>query len=345
MLLSHRFYPDLGGIETISEALAYDFTKAGHRVHIATWSQEGAQKKAFPFRIIRNPNTPKLLKEHLWADIVFENNPCIRLSWPSFFINRPSIISLQTWILQSKGASRWHYIVKKKRLRNAGSVVACSHAVRLQCCPNALVIPNGYVEDVFKILPHVQRSSDFIFLGRLVSDKGVDLAVETLHKLVQSSTLNIKNQQKFSLTIVGDGPERNRLEQLTASLNLTPNVNFTGALVGDDLVRCLNRHRFILVPSIWKEPFGIVALEGIACGCIPIVSDSGGLPDAVGNAGLIFKSGSIDSLIAVIHTIFENPELESRLRENAADHLKQHEQKLISQRYLAVIEETVSRVP
>ena len=51
------------------------------------------------------------------------------------------------------------------------------------------------------------------------------------------------------------------------------------------MVEELNRHEIMVVPSRWNELFGVVALEGMACGCAMLVSDGGGLPDAVGYAG------------------------------------------------------------
>ena len=99
---------------------------------------------------------------------------------------------------------------------------------------------------------------------------------------------NLENRN-WSLTIIGDGPHRDYLENLALSYNIIPHVNFKGFLKGDVLVEELNRHEIMVVPSRWNEPFGVVALEGMACGCAMLVSDGGGLPDAVGSAGLQFK--------------------------------------------------------
>lgn len=112
-------------------------------------------------------------------------------------------------------------------------------------------------------------------------------------------------------------------------------------LSGEDLVQCLNDHRFILVPSVWEEPFGMVALEGMACGCIPIVSDGGGLPDAVGNAGLIFQRGNVDALIDAIQLVYKNKEIEERFRTIAMDYLLSFQKEPIAKRYLQVIEEVI----
>ncbi|RYE14016.1 MAG: hypothetical protein EOP45_20295, partial [Sphingobacteriaceae bacterium] len=103
LLLSHHFYPFIGGIEVISEVLAAAFVKAGHEVHVVTWSA-GAEDKVFPFTIVRNPTALTLLREHRWADIVFENNPCLRLAWPTLLLNRPVVTALHTWITRADGS-------------------------------------------------------------------------------------------------------------------------------------------------------------------------------------------------------------------------------------------------
>ena len=62
-----------------------------------------------------------------------------------------------------------------------------------------------------------------------------------------------------------------------AALGLERQVEFTGVLQGETLVRTLNAHRIMVVPSRTPEPFGVVALEGIACGCVVVGSEGGGL--------------------------------------------------------------------
>ena len=199
------------------------------------------------------------------------------------------------------------------------------------------IIRNPYQETKFRILSTIPRTLDFVFVGRLVSDKGVDIAIHAFHNVIKAKD----KQTNLLFTIVGNGPERKFLEALVTTLHLEENIVFTGALQGDELVECLNRHRFILVPSIWEEPFGIVALEGMACGCLPIVSNGGGLPDAVGNAGIVFNRGEVDDLTNCILRILDNPALEKKIREVAFGHLKRHYSETVARRYLSVIESAI----
>ena len=327
LFFSHKFYPDVGGIESNSEILADCFSKAGHEVCLVTWSED-TTCKFFSYKIIRNPGKKQLFKVHKWADVIFENNPCLRLSWSNLLFNKPSVIALNTWLTRVDGKMGIQDKLKLIFLKRASNVIAVSDALRERCWPAAIVIANPYKEGIFKIIPTINRINHFVFLGRLVSDKGANLAVEAMVYF-----------QNSRLTIIGDGPELANLKKLVEKLELKKQIDFTGSLSGVDLVQCLNKHQYILVPSVWEEPFGNVVLEGMACGCLPIVSKSGGLSDAIGKAGVTFKKGSVKNLVEVINEIITDPAYELQLRSCASDHLLAHRSQTIANRYLKIIEE------
>lgn len=339
LLLSHRFFPDIGGIETVSEILAGHFSKAGHFVHLLTWSA-GPNGKQFPFVVYRRPNKKRLIREHGWADLVFENNPCLRLSWPGIFFGRPTVVGLHTWIA-STNSGKVQASLKKIWLKRAKVVISCSEAIRSRCWPASTVIENPYQDNIFKMIPGIPRTLDFIFLGRLVSDKGIREAILAFQQLLLLCREKGIETQEFSFSIVGDGPDRQSLERLVVQLELGKHIVFTGTLRDEVLVRCLNRHRFLLVPSKWEEPFGIVALEGMACGCIPIVSDGGGLPNAVGKAGLVFQRGNINELVMHMYQLLTNPELAHLLQLAAPAQLQAHYASEVSSKYLSIIENVI----
>lgn len=332
LFITHKFYPDIGGIEVNSEVLALGFHKAGHEVRMITWTASSGDK-IFPFSVIRQPKVAVLFKEHRYADVVFENNPSLRLSWPAVFFNKPIVVALRTWVNRIEGGMAWQDRLKLGWLKRASAVIAVSEAVRERCWPQAIVIGNPYRQNLFRVLPNASRNRDFVFMGRLVPDKGANIAVSALHQL---STLI--NNPLLSLTIIGDGPEQETLQNLVHSIGITNQVNFTGSLRGEELVTCLNRHRYLLVPSTWEEPFGNVALEGMACGCLPIVSDGGGLPDAVGKAGLVVKRGSIEALVQGMQKLYTDNGFEQQLRNAAPAHLANHHPDVVTKKYLTLVE-------
>lgn len=334
LLLSHSFHPDIGGIEVNSEIYARAFAAVGHEVRVLTWSMAEADTTPFPFAVIRDPSSWTLFREHAWADIVFENNPCVRLAWPALFFRRPSVISLNTELSRAKIVS----LLKQIWLLRANAIIAVSEAVRQNSWPAASVISNPYREYAFRMLPAVARGNDFVFLGRLVSQKGAHQAITAFHRVLTRVDQVPSFGPKPKLTIIGDGPERASLARLVATLGLGTQVRFTGFLHGEALVTLLNQHRFLLVPSLYGEAFGNVVLEGMACGCLPIVSDSDGLPDAVGAAGLVFRRSEAHGLANRIWEILHNPALERQLRQAAPAHLAAHHSQLVAQRYLRVLE-------
>lgn len=82
----------------------------------------------------------------------------------------------------------------------------------------------------------------------------------------------------------------------------------------------------------------MVALEALACGCVPIVSQSGGLPDAVGRCGIVVPKNDSEALSHVIVEILSNKEKRENLLANATEHLANHTREHVARRYLDVIE-------
>jgi glycosyltransferase involved in cell wall biosynthesis len=136
------------------------------------------------------------------------------------------------------------------------------------------------------------------------------------------------------LTIAGDGPERARLERQIAALNIQESVELTGNQSSRQLAEVLNRHRILVVPSRWPEPFGIVALEAIACGCIVVGSREGGLAEAIGPCGLTFPNGDERALANVLAELLKDQTKCDALRRGAAAHLARFTRRHVAALYL-----------
>jgi glycosyltransferase involved in cell wall biosynthesis len=236
-------------------------------------------------------------------------------------IRRPWIVAHQTWIARTDGRVSLVDRLKLCAIRSAANV-AISRAIAAKLPVPARVIPNPYRADLFRQTSNGPREREIIFVGRLVSDKGADLLLEALKEL------------KLGATIVGDGPERAALEAQARRLGVE--ARFVGARQGEELAALLNQHRLLVVPSRWEEPFGIVALEGMACGCVPVVANAGGLPDAVGDAGVVFERGA---LADCIRQLLNDETRVAGLRARAADHLERHLPSVIAAQYLGVFEQ------
>jgi glycosyltransferase involved in cell wall biosynthesis len=111
-----------------------------------------------------------------------------------------------------------------------------------------------------------------IFVGGLVPRKACDLALRAAAPLLRSGLAHF--------AVVGDGPERNRLEQLTISLGSEKAVTFHGWLTRAEVLNCLQSADVLVFPSV-RDFGGGVVFEALAAGAVPVVVDFGGPGDTV----------------------------------------------------------------
>ena len=329
LLGSHHFAPSIGGIETASELLAREFVKLGHDVHVITRTPGGAD---FPFAVIRNPGVHELLWQVSWCDVFLQNNISLRTVWPLLFVRRPLFVVHQTWIGREAGSFPYSWL-KRFVLRFASSI-AISKAVADDLPTDAVIIPNPYDDEIFRRFEGTDRARDLVYVGRLVSDKGVDLLIDALSILREAGT-------GTRLTVVGDGADRSKLKKQVADLGLQSSVEFVGSVNSLQLAEILNHHRILVVPSRWPEPFGIVGLEGIACGCAVVGSYQGGLPEAIGPCGVTFPNNDARALARALARLIDNPGEREALRGNASSHLARFTRRRVAEAYIEFIEKNL----
>jgi glycosyltransferase involved in cell wall biosynthesis len=127
------------------------------------------------------------------------------------------------------------------------------------------------------------------YVGRLVTEKGVDTFLRALALLPDVTG-----------AIVGDGPERDALEHLAASLGLTGRVRFLGAQPPKTAERLVGAFDAIALPSRtrqnWSEQFGRILIEAMASGVCVVASDSGAISEVLGNAGILVREDDFAEL-------------------------------------------------
>ncbi|SDT86130.1 Glycosyltransferase involved in cell wall bisynthesis [Verrucomicrobium sp. GAS474] len=293
LVSSHAFAPSRGGLETATRLLAEEFTRRGHAVTVLTQTGAEAGGEAFPYEVIRRPSASTLFREIGRADLVWHNHLSLRTGWPQllpFASPKPWVITHQTWL--SQGGLSLSSRLKRIALGKAFSI-AISEPIAAALPVPSERIPNPYDDRIFHSVPGTTRDGEVIAVGRLVSDKGFDLLFRALGKLRREG-------RAIGLTVVGSGPEEGALRDLAAAEGIAGQVAFAGSQPPEAVAALLRRHRVLAVPSRWAEPFGIVALEGIACGCVAVASRGGGLPEAVGPCGFLFENGDVDGLAAAL---------------------------------------------
>ena len=120
--------------------------------------------------------------------------------------------------------------------------------------------------------PEPGAKLELIFVGGLVPRKACDLALRAAAPLLRNDLARF--------TVVGDGPERNRLEQLARSLGIEKAVSFCGWLSHAEVLSRLRSADVLVFPSVRDNGAGVV-FEALAAGAVPVVVDFGGPGDIV----------------------------------------------------------------
>jgi glycosyltransferase involved in cell wall biosynthesis len=154
---------------------------------------------------------------------------------------------------------------------------------------------------------------DFVvgFAGRIVEEKGWRVLVEALQSL----------PGEFKLAVAGDGPDADGLQAA-----LPGRVRYAGLLPKDELWGFYAGLDCLAVPSLtrprWKEQLGQTVLDGLAMGVPVVASASGGLPDAVGNAGILAPEGDAGALAGALERLRGDAELRRRLTEQGRERFR-----------------------
>lgn len=170
------------------------------------------------------------------------------------------------------------------------------------------IIYNGISEKFFTEKRNVKNNITTItFVGRLSYVKGVDILIKAFKEVGE------KNNNIY-LTIVGDGEEKERLISLVKELNVEDKVKFVGHQ--SNVIEWLDNVEIFVYPSIWEEGFGISVVEAMSRGCIPIVSNKGGLIEIVENGknGIVLnKDDSKELAIAIEEVLNMNNEEKNKI--------------------------------
>lgn len=205
-------------------------------------------------------------------------------------------VSFPHWLRDQLRYSYLHSAVQRVH-----RVLVCSHWVQREL--TAAGIPSHVI--MWPVPPpgptfarHPSPEPSFLFCGRLDVEKGVSLLLRAfawLRTEIPSACLRI----------IGQGPERANLERLAATLGIADWVTFLGWLSPQEIEDQLRAPWASLVPSLWAEPLGLVAVEGIIRGVPVVASASGGLGEVVepGVSGLLFPNNNEAALTECLRKI------------------------------------------
>mgnify|MGYP003303412992 CR=1 FL=1 len=198
---------------------------------------------------------------------------------------------------------------------------------------NSIVIPN-MVGSEFYFQENLSKNSTIriISTGRLVFEKRFDLLI--------SAMANI--HQPFELNIIGNGPEKNKLQQLIHKHHLEDQIHLLGYKTKPEIVQLLQNSDLFILPS-QSETFGVAYIEALACGLPIIATDCGGPRDIVTKEnGLLVPINDLESLSISITYMINNINHYNR-QAIAADCISRFSSKSIAQQLTKVFENTYKK--
>ncbi len=185
---------------------------------------------------------------------------------------------------------------------------------KIKIIPNGVEPQNFIVNgrnDNFKATYAMPQEKVIFFVGRLVQEKGVQVLLDSVPKILHY-------QPNTRFLIAGKGPNGQYLQDKARNMGISDKVQFLGYIDDDLRNRLYQISDCAVFPSLY-EPFGIVALEGMATQTPVVVSDTGGLSEIIkhGSNGLKAYTGSSNSLADNILHILGNPSDAKKYKENA----------------------------
>jgi glycosyltransferase involved in cell wall biosynthesis len=148
------------------------------------------------------------------------------------------------------------------------------------------------------------------YVGRIVESKGLSTLLRALGRIPDLP---------WRLVMIGDGPYKDDFQRLAASLNIKDRISHLGYVPHPDVPRYLSSLDVLVLPSEtqpnWKEQFGRVVIEAMACGTPVIGSDSGEIPNLIRTTGggLVFPESDVSTLAAHLKTLILDPQERQRL--------------------------------
>jgi glycosyltransferase involved in cell wall biosynthesis len=321
-------------------------SRAEFKVTVVTQTaSDGLDGSVFPFPVVRRANVAKLWSLVRESDIIHIAGPSLLPLFLAFLARKPFVVEhhgyqaicpngllsyqpgrticpghfqerryRKCWRCQNCELSPYQALLNLLLMfprswlvrRAAKNLTITRYVLERHRLPRAEVVYYGIEDPLPKgnLCPATNPPERvlFAFAGRLVAEKGIPVLLEAARQL-------ISEQEIFDVRLVGDGPERARLEDIIRRDKLESHVRITGYLTGAALVEALRDVRVVVMPSVWEETAGLAAIEQMMRGRLVIASNIGGLSEVVGSTGLRFAPGDATALAECMRRVLHHPAL------------------------------------
>jgi glycosyltransferase involved in cell wall biosynthesis len=342
-LVVHFFPPKyLSGTEIATLNIAKNLVKRGHEVHVITWLDAGFPKKSmqdgFYVHRVFGKNIRFFSPVLFWIKILL----CLRSIHPDIIhiqnirLGIPGYLSKKLfkipYVIYARGSENIHHLssissyILRLTLLNANKVLVLTQDMKNDIKSfykgDILVIPNGIELDKFENFStdylRTEQKKSIIFIGRFVPIKGLEYLIKAMD-VIQ------KENENIYLTLVGDGNQRNFLEDMVKKLHLGKKVIFKGIIENTQVPKYLIQSDVFVLPSL-SEGFPNVILEAMAAGLPIVTTNVGGLAEIIKNGenGYVVEPKNPDQLARKLLDILQNNDLRSLMSRNNIDKAKQY---------------------
>jgi len=365
-------YPTFGGSGIVATELGKALSKKGHEIHFITYSEPvrlGELRKNIFYHEVRTSDYPlfkftpyeQVLTSKLVDVVKFERLDILHVHYA---IPHASAAYMAQQILKDQGVeipfvTTLHgtdiTLVGKDpsfepvinfSINKSNRVTAVSENLKKETFElfdiknNIEVIPNFICLKEYKL-----DNNDYYKKRFAPNNEKVICHVSNFRKVKRIEDViiafeGISKKMDIKLLLVGDGPERARLEQISRNSKFSKNIFFLGSLKSTKEV--LNISDLFILPSS-KESFGLSALEAMACGVPVIASDSGGIPEVIshGESGLLNSVGDTYQMTKNALKLLSNDSLLDRFKTNAYQQAMKFDIEVILPKYEKLYEQCV----
>ncbi len=287
VLSSYDFPPGGGGVATYVARLASALSSAGHEVTVVTTSQ--GLEDGYPYTVIRQCGPLGLLRLYAGADMVLLSNLSIRLGWPLLLTLGTRYVLFHHSESAFRASRSWSPQQLLRRTVMKRSVLHCmasDYLGRQSGLARHLVVCPFPGDRPLPRPPLSERRAELLVAGRLEPEKGIGFVldnVELICRLLDVSRIRIAGAGSMTDVVQQRAQERNS------------RIVYLGRLSAEHTKAEMASNIYTLVPSLWNEPFGTVALEALSAGAIVIATRRGGIPEALGSLGMLYEPDHLAS--------------------------------------------------
>lgn len=334
--------PIRSGVARVGRRLHEGFVSAGHLVEVLS-TQQTPRLSIGEIRLTGLlPRWPWLRKRLDHVDVVSLHGPAPTFSDALLLLlalrkhhGTPHIVYTHHFDIDFRGMSplcAMYNWMHRQLARLADQVVVTTPAYEstfasFTSLDRITVIPWGIDCPVAASPADKDDQFTVLFVGQLRPYKGVKTLIQAARRIPEARII-----------IVGQGPELHSLERLVQKLDVR-NVEFKGAVADDELWALYRSSHSVVLPSVSRqEAFGIVLIEGMAAGCVPVVSALPGVTDVVGEAGFTYQPRDSAALADNLATLAQDDGMWNHYSQIARERSLQYTWAQTVKSYLALFE-------